>query len=411
MKNYAPLLCSLLCLAAPLQAASLQWDTTTLGQAREAVNGRQELPINEYLGLGVAEIGKWQLGVQTDMRYVRDFQQSLHDYDLYQALLHFRPVESVQVDFGRQFVNQGFSVQMLDGIQTTFYPHRLLEIGVYSGIPRSVERGDFNQNDGLITGLSVGLRDLAHTRVRLHAAWQKNNTRLNDLRRNDAFLVGLDLSQQFQGTQTLYALAEYDTTAKVLNTGTAGIDLYPTRWLALNTEFNYFNVNRDTNRPTILGLFTQGHMLTWRFSSTWTFTRYLQLVESYAYQSIEAHKNDRRNGHLLEVGLPVSWETIGLYFQPSYYLSRSFGGNAQGVRLSAHEDLTERWFIDAAVDFASYRKITNDNDIAFSSNFWTGYEILKDWTLAAGIEYNNNNLLTRDVRGSMRIDYHYGHKI
>ena len=97
-----------------------------------------------------------------------------------------------------------------------------------------------------------------------------------------------------------------------------------------------------------------------------------------------------------------------MFFRPAYYFSSSFGGTVHGVRCSLNEEWTEKFSSELGVDFATYQKITSDNDQAFSAVFWAGYEFVKDWKVSAGAEYNRNNLFDRDFRGSFRLDYHYG---
>lgn len=408
-----PIIFTALLISPSLSAGDFRLDTTLLGQIRENEGEATEGPVNGYLGLGIGAT-PWDLSVRTNMRLFRDLSREWDDYDLYQAVLHIRPLEILQVDLGRQFVNEGFSVAMADALKLRLTPPGYVDITLFSGIPRSVEVGDFNRDDGLLSGLSVGLKNVARTNAQIHAAWRKNAISFNNLKENDEILVGTNLSHQFTFATRpfLYGLVEYNVAAKVLEAGTAGADLYPHDRISLNLEFNYFNSSRDFNRPTILSLFSRGRLLTGRLASTWTLVPdLLDLVESYSYQRIEVQDNVRRHGHLADTALQFSWEEIGLHAEPGYYFAKSFGGDLHGVRGSLHEQFTEKLYAELGIDFTTYDKITGDDDNAFSTILWSGYEILKGWTVSAGFEYNRNNLLTRDIRGSFKLDYHYGRKI
>ena len=392
-------------------AAEFGLDTTLLGQVRENEGDQTEIPVNGYLGLGFSQ-SKWNFSGETNMRLFRDFPRKLDDYDLYQAVLHIQPIQALKIDFGRQFVSEGFSTEILDGIRLTLMPLKYLDITVYTGMPRSVETGDFDKNNGLFSGISLGLKNVARTNARIHAAWRKHNIRFNDLKQNDEILVGADLSHQFAIPERplLYGLVEYNVTGKNLDAGTAGVDIAPFSGAALNLEFNYFNVNRDSDRPTILGLFARGRLLTGRFASTWTLIPdRLDFVESYSYQRIEIQEDVRRHGHLLDTAFRISWDEIGLHVEPGYYFARSFGGNLHGVRASLHEQFTDRWYAEAGVDFSKYTKITGKNDTAFSTVIWTGYEVVKDLTLSGGFEYNRNTLFDKDIRGSFKVEYRFNY--
>lgn len=385
-------------------------DLELVGQGRENEREQQETPLTGYVDTGFGSPAK-SFSAETGMRFFRDLSRSLTDYDLYQAVLHFRPVSSLQVDFGRQFVNEGFAVETLDGIRTTLAFSDRATATLYSGVPRSVETGDFSRDDGLLTGLSLATGWNQKLKTTLHLNWRKNDLNRADFVQNDEIRIGTNLSSRWDGflKPAFYGLVEYETTAKVLEAGTLGVDLTPSRRVSLNLEGNYFNVNRESDRPTVFSLISTGEIWTGRLGSTWTLIPgWLDLVESYSYQRVEIQSGTRRPGHLLDTAFQVSWEKVGLFFQPGYYYAKSFGGDLHGVRGSIHEQFTERLYADLGVDFTTYDKITGDDDNAFSTILWTGYEIVKGWTLSGGAEYNRNNIFERDVRGSFKLEYHYG---
>ncbi|OGQ05817.1 MAG: hypothetical protein A3F82_06240 [Deltaproteobacteria bacterium RIFCSPLOWO2_12_FULL_44_12] len=394
-----------------VNAGEFHLNATSLGQVRKNARLQKEIPVNGYLGMAFAQ-PTWELSGETNMRVIRDFKRKLDDYDLYQAVIHYKPTEKLRIDSGRQIVNQGFSLEMLDGVQTTIMPWDHVDFTVYSGIPRSVEREDFNKNDGLLTGISIGMKNVARTNFSLHAAWRKNDIYFIDPKQNDEARVGANFSHQFAVSTTpmLYGTFEYDAMGKVIDTGVAGFDIYPSKRIALNMEFNYFNISRETDRLTIQRLFTQGRQIGGRFSSTWTLVpNYLDLVESYTYQNVEVVKGDRRHGHIVDAALQLSLDNIGLHIEPGYYFSKSFGGRLHGGRISIHEQFTDKFYTEVGFDFTKYKKITNDNDNAYSGVGWAGYEVAKGLTISGGFEYNKNNSFNKDARGSFRLDYQFDH--
>lgn len=400
--------------ATPCRAGTLRVDGEAWGQFRKNAALQREVPINTYLGAGVADLGKWHLGAATDLRFFRDLQRSIGDVDLYQGLVHAQPREAIQLDIGRQFVSQGFAAGVLDGVRTTVVPFDRLAVTAYAGMPRTVERGDFNRDDGLLSGLSFALRGAASTSAQVHVAWRKVVFARRDWGANDTVRLGVNLAHRFGGRMRpmAYGLFEYDAAGKVVEAGTVGIDLAPTGRVALNLEGNYFNADRATNRPTILALFTQGPLWTARCASTVTLVPgWLDVVERYAYQRVTPQAGLHRHGHLLEIAFPLTIASIGLAIEPAYYFEKSFGGRLHGGRLVAHEDFTDRLFADAGVDYVTYQKVTRDNDTGLSTWGWAGYEIVKGWRVAAGVEYNKNNAFNQDVRGTLQIGYHYGKKM
>ena len=405
------LLIILCCIPALARATPLTLDATLLGQDRQNTSGVTEMPTNAYLGAGLGKQGD-KISAQTNMRFVRDLKQSIQDYDLFQAVLHTEPLETLKLDFGRQFLTEGFSAQIMDGLKTTLFPEGPVAVTAYSGIPRTVERGDFNADDGLLTGLTIGSDSTPGSHLKLHAAWQKQSLQKMKFKKYDEVRVGANLSHAWTVTAQpiLYGLIEYEATSQTVEAGTVGLDLSPSRRLSVNLEGNLFDINRLSNRPTIMSLFTEGRTYSGRIATTVTLIPdWLDWMESYALQRVEIQKGTTYRGHLLETGFPVSFEDIGLHLLPTYYFADSFGGRLHGGRLSAREDFTEKFYAEAGSDFATYTKITKDNDTAVATFLWTGFKHLNGFSVAAGAEYNRNNLLQKDVRGMLRLDYHFDH--
>lgn len=412
MRRYIPFIFMLLMMPSSGFALGYRVHTDVLSQIREDENGVREIPFNGYVGGGVGNLAD-RVSLETDMRIFRDVDQSLDDYDLYDAVIHTRPFERWTVDAGRQFISQGFSAEVIDGIQTTVTPWQHLNVSAYAGVPRTVERGDFNRDDGLLSGLSLRVIDLARMTIGFHGAWRRFDLNTTDWRQNDEVRTGTDVTVRLPGGMKplLYGLVEYDATAKIIDTGTAGIDLFPHRRVALNTEFNYFNVNRDANRRTIQSLFTSGETMGGRFSTTVTIVPdELDLVGSYSYQRLEIQQGVHENGHIANGGFQVVFEDIGLFLSPEYYFRKSFGGDLHGVRSSVREEFTEKLWTEIGADFTTYNKITGNDDQAISTVAWAGYTILKGWSVSAGFEYNRNNNFDRDIRGSFRMSYDFAKK-
>lgn len=395
----------------PLDAASFHFDVVELGQLRENTADNREVPLNTYLGLE-SLFPKQNFSSQFNMRFFRDLKQKWDDFDLYQGVVHFQPHEKIELNAGRQFVNQGFFVEVVDGIQTTLAPSKHLDFTLYSGAPRSVELGDFNRNDGLLSGMSLRMKNISRTNAGIFAAWRKFDIHVMDIEQNDEVFVGGNFSHQFAVSMTpmVYGVYEYDVAGKVLNTATVGLDIYPLSRLALNGELHYFNTSRKADRQTIQSLFTEGRLWGGRFSSTWTWVPKLcDFVFNYSYRNVELRNNDTRHGHFLEASFPLTFAAIDLSIDPGYYFEKSFGGRLDGGRLTVHKKFGEKFYAEVAADVTRYRKVTHNNDTAFSSVNWVGVELTKGLNISSGFEFNKNNLFNKEVRGSFRVEYQFDH--
>ena len=394
----------------PVFAAEYNIGTKILGEVKKDTQNRRLFPVDGYLS-GSAYGSK--ISAETDMRFFRDFETDNDKYDLYQTVAHLMPMDTLQFDLGRQFVNQGFFVEVLDGVQATVSPTEHFFTTLFSGIPRDIEVRDFRQNDRLLTGLSLGLKNVKKTDATLHAVWRTNNIHTMDLNRNDQVLVGATLSRQFAVSSTpfVYANFEYNATGELVQTGTAGFDIYPTSRIALNLEGNYFNIDRNYAQQTVQGLYSTGRLIDARLSSTWTLVEnFLNLTENASYENIEVLADDFRNGWRVDSGFQLNVEKARFRFEPVYYYIKSFGGHVNGVRSYFHEQFNDLFYAELSIDYSTYKKITNDNDYAVSLYGWTGYEVVKGLVLSAGFEYNRNNLFDEDARAAFRIDYNFGKK-
>lgn len=391
-------------------AGNFYSDLMLLGQGRENQNNQNEMPLNNYLGFG-GSVGNHNLSTAANMRWFRDIQREFDDYDLYQAVVTAQPSDAVDCSLGRLFISEGFSTELIDGLRMVLEPEDFwFKTTLYSGIPRNDEIGDFNENDGLLTGLVLSLNNIAPLSASVQTSWRKNDVGLRNLRENDAIRFGTNLSYSFgkESPHFVYGLWEYDATAQLTETGTLGIDLNPSRRISFNLEGNFFNIDHQNTRRTVLRLFTEGPTFSGRFASTWTLLpKYLDFIQSYSFQRIEIQDRVSRNAHLASLALVFSLPSIGLQLEPGYDFKESFGGRLHGTRLLAHQDFLKRFFVDAGVDFAAYEKITRDNDRAFSAAIWSGCEITDSWTISAGLEYNRNNVFLEDIRGSFRLEFHH----
>ncbi|MDO8494831.1 MAG: hypothetical protein Q7S68_05790, partial [Deltaproteobacteria bacterium] len=71
----------LIAITSPLQASTLRLNATSLGQVRENSNSQREIPVSGYFGLQGTN-SKQNLSAATNMRFFRDFDRKLDDYDL-----------------------------------------------------------------------------------------------------------------------------------------------------------------------------------------------------------------------------------------------------------------------------------------------------------------------------------------
>lgn len=394
-------------------AAKFEAGGTLLGQVREDASSRREVPLSDYFNFGLMDL-PLHLSLKTDARYFRDLSRGFNDFDLYQGFAYLKPVDVIELELGRQFLSEGFSAGLMDGLRLGILPPGFVDLSIYLGVPRNVERGDFNRDDGLLTGFSLRMKGVDKTNLGLGLSWRKERARISNQVKNDEVRISGNFSRKLGGVTEpfIFGLVEYDITAKVLDVGSIGMDIYPSNRIALGVEFGSFNTSRRGDHRTPSGILVGGRTIYTRFSSTLSLIRnYLDFEGGYSFQWVKLRDNLHKAGHLIDASLPLSLDVIGMNVRPTYYFMDSFGGRLHGVKLAVHEDFNDRIFADALADFSFYNKITGSNTNASSTGAWAGVEILKNLRLSAGFEYNRNAWFDRDIRSTFKIEYGYGHEI
>lgn len=402
----------LIFVAAPASALELHLDATELGQVRKNINNKTELPLNTYLGFS-ANAPEAYVATEVNLRFFRDMKLKINDFDLYQTVLHVRPVDAFELSVGRQFISQGFATEVIDGFKAMLMPDSYVDVAIYSGVPRNAEIGDFRKNDGLTTGASVTMKNVPGTQGGIHADWRRYRIRDNMGRFNNSLFVGADLSHDFGGKvkPKPYGLIEYNVTGRVTETGTVGLDIYPHPRFGLNIEGDYYNVDRNSAKRTILGLLTKGRTMSAGGAATVTIIPdWLDFVANGSYQRITTHSGLKRNGYLMGASFQLSIDSIGMYLEPGYFFARSFGGTLHEGTFSLHEQFFKDLYASVDVDMATYKKITNNNDKAFGVTFWSGYQVVKGLWLSGGGEFNRNNEFNKEFRASFKVSYNFDHR-
>lgn len=395
-------------------AFSYDFSYELLSQVRENRAGQREVPINNYIGLELGDMPK-EFSFTTNARILADpTRNSEHfAFDLYQAALHVEPVKEVlQLDGGRLWFVDGFSVETMDSVVVSVLP-KDWHVGLtfYGGLPRSVEIGDFNPPvQSLIAGTRLSLQDVEDTYVELSAKYKKVNMRQTNYRQNDSIHVGISGMHEFskvKSTPSIYGNVEYNIAGKVLEVGTLGFDIYPHWRLALNFEGNYFNTDRQSDENSLFETFDSGDIIEGRQSIELKLTKGFRFFEEFAYQRFSVTGRGSENGYLAEAGLGNYWKKGKFSTALSYYFQKNYGGTVNGAFLELINTYFKGWTAKASFDYSRYSKLLNRNGTAYSVVAGASYEFTDFATLYLGGEYNRNVWYNNDIRGTLDFTLHF----
>lgn len=411
---------AILLLPAIAHAGRFYLNPEILTQVRKDSLNTRQVPFDFYLNTGVYDLpeeGTFDVSLRND----HIFNIGENQFDLYQAVFRMKDIgDAVDISAGRQFLSPGYHAYLIDGLTTDIgkddWP---VHVGFVAGVPRYLEISDFHGNVGLLAGTTLQLNGFDNTSAKLSAMYNSIKATEGDWKKNQTVLVGLGLYHKFSAKvlPELYGDFEYDTAGKVINTGIAGFGFRPHWRVYLNVEGGVYNVDREWRMPSILGLYSLGPM--YQGDTGLNILLYegndvfegVSLDASYSFQRFEAASKKADYGNLAMGGLNFTILPAKLDTSIAYRFYDSFGGRANDVQLSLHEEPAKKVYIDFTANYTKYVKITNDNDDAIGLFLMTGVEVLKNLVLSAGGEYLRNNTFRNELRATAQLSYNLDGKL
>ncbi|MBI2091627.1 MAG: hypothetical protein HYT75_01350 [Deltaproteobacteria bacterium] len=414
------ILAVLMVLSAYAEAASYYIKPRLETQVRKTSSDKREIPFSSYLDSGLSDLphsGTFDVSLKNE----RIFKQEQDEFDLYQAVFRMQDLGGLLgVSGGRQFISPGFHAYLMDGASLSLGKESWpVTVGLFGGIPRYIETGDFHGEAGLVSGMTLDMSMNEHMHTRFSAVYDKLDINEKNWSENETVLVGMSHSHQFGSklSPSLYGTMEYDTAGKTVETGLMGFSLQPLARLYWNLEGGHYNTNRDRARSTIFGLYTTGPFYQARTGANLTLIEDagavadFALTGGYSYQRLEISSSASKNGNIADAGFKFTIVPLHLDAGVTYRFYDSFGGRAHDVIVSLHDEPFDKAALDAGADFTKYSKITNDNDTATSVFLMAGYELLKNLEISAGGEYLRNNIFSSEWRATAKLGYKLEGKI
>lgn len=392
----------------PAFADSYYIRDTFLGQSREDLQDRREFPNHNYLE-GRYQHLKWR--ADTNLQIYRDWERRKEDFDLFENSIHGQLLQDrLELTAGRQFFTPGFNTFLMDGVSLDLLATEKLGVDFYGGTPRYPETGDFKQDDDLLSGLRVFLRNMGGIAGNISTLYRRENFSQGDWIENDQLsLAGYFVYDGKRAEQLRpYLGLEYQVSGKVLNLMNGGFNWMPKRPLSFNLEFNLFDENRQEARKTLTAFHTEDHIVQGRFGGSQKINRDFSLFENYSLTHLKNTADRWRNSHQVEAGLDWFFWPAGLRITPAYAFTQSFGGKVHRASLGVEKTFNRIISLTLSNHYAQFTKITHDNGKAFSSLVWLGWHATPQWTLGVHVESLKNNDVTRETRGGFLVQWGLG---
>lgn len=397
----------LLFFSSPTLAGTYYLKNLHLGQAREDLKNRRELPVNHYLG-GRYQEKNWQ--VDGNFQIYRDWERKKDDFDIYESNFTGRFSESqLEVKAGRQFFTPGFDLFLVDGIKLGWQFSSQAGMGIFSGVPRYTEIGDIKVDANLLSGLQFLFNGLGFT-GNSSVIYLRKDFNHGDWIEKDQLSLAQYLIYDGKKAEKIrpYFGGEYQISGKILEQATSGVYWNPKRPLSFNLEFNLFDENRRELKETLTAFHADGRIYQGRFGGRQKLTSDLEFFQNYIFGRFKNPAGADRNAHQIEAGFQYFIWPIALQVVPSYGFTKSYGGRVDKVSVGLEKNIGRRVSIVATNDYAQFEKVTHDNGKAFSSFLRAGWHIRPSLSIGSHTAFLKNNEVKREWRGGLFLQWGLG---
>jgi len=329
--------------------------------------------------------------------------------DVYNANLEYRGLgDALQVRAGRQVLTEGTNFILMDGALVRAKPMAGLDLVAYGGYqdadlqpyPEKPDRsfgtyGAQLKTSNLLGSLvTLGYHGLAPT---------------NDSPRHFVD-VGFRRAVPYTDRADVYSRLELDARKGDAAFVNAGVGVSVARPLYVNLEYDSYEPDPQHDRflqDRIFDAFALDRLHEARLGLTWHTTRFLDMSTSYSFATYDRHDDHTTYGHIVKLGLNWDvWRRVGLRaFNGFYYIDGGGADRALGVNAGLSEEILRGVELHAVFAFAEFDTITGKSGDAYSYIFGTQYQLVRNLSLLAEMEFNTNPDFEVDLRGNFGVTY------
>ncbi|MEK7690020.1 MAG: hypothetical protein AAB425_03265, partial [Bdellovibrionota bacterium] len=188
-----------------------------------------------------------------------------------------------------------------------------------------------------------------------------------------------------------------------------GLDLYPSLDVGIRTRLlAYLAEATDEPEDPIYSIFADGRLYEATILADKRFSRELASSVSVGLTQFPlsvAPTEERAWGSRLL--LDVRWKDSFWRISPSLYGFWSYGGWLAGTRVALSQMFSDRNELSESVDYSFYEKITGSRRGAWSVEVLWNHWFWNHFKVGVGGEFNNNNMLSHDLRALTTLTYLY----
>jgi hypothetical protein len=369
-------------------------------------NNRKNFQTNSYVGLHVSERSKGII-FTSQLGFTREWTNpTINNVNLYDTYFQFDGLlnNHLSVSLGRQSFASQIDYYLLDGLSLTASPSKWFDIYAFAGIPRYISDSDLTGETGLATGLSWIFKEYNYLNARFDYTYQRS--RFSDIANEpNKMYLGASASKGISIFK-LYSLGEYNLTDQAIQTARIGSEIFPLpQKISFLIEGSYIDESNDTNLNNIFSIFSVDALWQAKAGFSVQTIKNLNFYNNISFQRYEILQDNFQNGYNLELGVQYSFPKIALDANASYYFVKSYGGTLHGMQAYFYEEWSPYFFTSLLIDYATYTKITNDDNIGIDVALKSGMTLAPGFVVSATAEYLSHDLMQHDVRGFLTFDF------
>ena len=396
-------------------AASLSGDSSTYLQSREAMNGSKIFGGYEYLDFAVQDIGNDTISFHTGGWLRDDFQSeefgSKSTSDLQYSYLSFKSkTDNSVVNLGRVMVFEGVAAERVDGVYARTDLKGGFGVSAFGGAP--VETNINTPGNNVIYG---GRLTQGGDVYKIGISALKEEKDSQDYRKEE----GIDIWLHPMDKVDITGRSSYNDITKGWMEHTYVLMLGPFANLRLDTTASWINYDDYFFRATTSALSVASGQIFDEES-----VRILGEAASYQATDKVSVVADYKNFDYTNIATNVSVGSANYYGGMVKYSDLASGGVGVGYhRMAGYADKLKyneyRVYgykklgkFDLTADLLD---VVYDTPIfgvkdSYSGSFAAQYDLAEAWKLGADVEYSHNPDFKSDVRGFVKLLYHFGAK-
>lgn len=313
---------------------------------------------------------------------------------LYYMYVGYSPMGSLDLTFGRQFVNTTAHSSVVDGLSLDYH-----DILGYIGISliggSTVSFGldsDFSSDTGMVTGIDISLENIPGLHTSL--SWARRYDGEETARET----IGLNFSA-YKGMFMPYVEMKYDYFSDTLNNGAAGLDIFPT--LSQKVKIEYYQSYPIFDSTSIYSVFAVDLYTEAFIQYEYTFSRPITLL-------LTVKKQDYMDGETADVYRVGAYGRVTEKFAMNVAVDNATGyaGELVGGEIFCDYRKSDALTLSGGLQVDTYSRNFDTGNTVNAGRIWLGgkYGIGEKSYVTGRVEGNQNENFTSRYLGRLAFD-------